>query len=177
MHSRSAIAIAAAVLTLGVAQSANAHVTAQSSAADGADQTDITLSSPAERAFLTAADARVERRDDDHYRLAVHTQQPTVDIRVLSRDGHVTQIRLDRTQPAAPIVSTRSVRDPALQVLGRLLVLCALIAMAGSLVVARWIIVPGNRNPLRMLGQAAVPPDPGVELRLAATVARTWTIG
>ena len=177
MHSRSAIAIAVAVLTLGVAQSASAHVTAQSSAADGADQTDITLSSPAERAFLTAADARVERRDDDHYRLAVHTQQPTVDIRVLSRDGHVTQIRLDRTQPAAPIVSTRSVRDPALQVLGRLLVLCALIAMAGSLVVARWIIVPGNRNPLRMLGQAAVPPDPGVELRLAATVARTWTIG
>lgn len=176
MRRRFAIAIAFAVLSLGGAPVATGHVRAESAASTGSQQVDIALSSPAESAFLTATGGSVTRHADDHYRLAVRALQPTVDVLVLSRDGHVTRIHVTGADSATPVVSTHLERDPLLAIVGRLLVLGALIGIVGSLAVARWIVLPGLRHPLRRLGQAETAPDPGVESALTTAVRRTWAI-
>lgn len=172
---RSRLAIAIAVVALGVPHAARAHVTAESAAPTGPDQVDIVLSSPAESAFLSATGGTVDRRPDDHYRLTVRPARSTVEIRVLSRDGHVTRIHLDERTAAAK-VSTTWQRDPLVAILGRLLVLCALIAIVGSVAVARWIILPGNRCPLRPLGQADAVADERTVVQLTRAVRIIWTI-
>jgi copper transport protein len=83
---------------------------------------------------------------------------------------------MTRAQAATPVVSTQLERDPLLAMVGRLLVLSALIGIVGSLAVARWIVLPGIRHPLRRIGQAEPAPAIGVETALATAVRRTWAI-
>jgi len=126
------------------------HAGARSVEADG-DTLIVVLSSAAEEAFLTAdgADVALDPADDHVLLVTPRADGPaTTAVRVLSTDGHVSRLHIDRDG-----VRANATVDPPVLIAGRALVIAGLVVMLGVVGMIVVVAVPAIRTPIRPPGE------------------------
>lgn len=134
------------LLALAVPTVALAHAVPRGAPTVSGDEVAIALSSPAESRYATADGGTVRVDPADPYLLIVRSERPTVRVKLLSRDGHVTVVTLGGA--GRPTVDAVAERDGWAQIVGRLVVLVALAVLTGGAAVARWVVLAGARAPI-----------------------------
>lgn len=151
-----------------------AHITVRAQERSPSGVTTLALSAPLETSLLGADGGTATPDRADPYLLRLRPARPggAMRVRVLSRDGHVSHIRIQ-----GATVTTQS-RDGVWAILGRWLMIGALVVIVGVVGVGRLVIAPGVRHPLRNLTAPAVdPPSTGVIARLGERTAIVGGLG
>ncbi len=135
-----------------------------------AAQLTVATSAPVERAFLRVDHGSVAVAPDDDRLLHVATAPGEVpQVTLLTRDGHVVRAAV------AAGASVRATRDPASVLVGRGLLMTALLILGGAAGTTLLVVDPALRSPIRRIG---IPTDRAVgEPAESALGPGAWRLG